>query len=125
MPNYITVADVDALLGSGWAGTGDAAQAVTMANAWLNSKITRQVPDPVPDEIKLAGAQVAKEAAAGKLFGATQREVTSSKVSAQSGTFTEKTYAAGSVALTAGENYAMVLIRPWAKRQGVSMLKRV
>lgn len=125
MTNFITAADVDALLGSGWAGTGDAAQAVTMANAWLNSKITRQVPDPVPDEIKLAGAQVAKEAAAGKLFGATQREVTSSKVSAQSGTFTEKTYAAGSVALTAGENYAMVLIRPWAKRQGVSMLKRV
>lgn len=125
MPNFITVADVDALLGSDWAGSGDAVQAVTMANAWLTAKIARQVPEPVPDEIKLAGAQVAKEAAAGKLFQASQREVTSTKVSAQSGTFTEKTYAEGSVAITAGENYALVLIKPWAKRRGVTMLKRV
>lgn len=124
MLNYITVADVAALLGSGWAGTGDEAQAVTMANAWLNAKITRQAPDPVPDEIKLAGAQVAKEAAAGKLFGATQREVTSSKVSAQSGTFTEKTYAEGSVALTAGENYALALIKPWTRSSGSIAMRR-
>src|SRR5690554_4350247 len=100
MTDFITVADVDALLGPGWAGSGDEALAVTMANAWLTAKITRPVPDPVPSEIKLAGAQVAKEAAAGKLYKATQKEVQSKTVSAQAGTSVSTTFVAGSTALT-------------------------
>lgn len=124
MPNFITVADVDALLGAGWAGSGDAVQAVTMVNAWLNSKIPRQVPDPVPDEIKLAGAQIAKEAAAGNLYKASKREVLSTKVSAQAGTSTEKTFAEGSVELTAGENYAAALIYKWTRRGSSLRLTR-
>ncbi|MDR6162324.1 hypothetical protein QE391_001952 [Pseudomonas fluorescens] len=59
MTDFITVADVDASLGPGWAGAGDPVLAVTMANAWLTAKIKRVVPDPVPTEIKTAGAQVA------------------------------------------------------------------
>ena len=90
MTDFITVADVDAQLGPDWAGTGDAILAVTMANAWLTAKILRVVPDPVPDAIKTAGAQVAKEAAAGNLYKATQKEVLSKTVSAQSGTSTSK-----------------------------------
>lgn len=125
MTDFITVADVDAQLGPDWAGTGDAILAVTMANAWLTAKILRVVPDPVPDAIKTAGAQVAKEAAAGNLYKATQKEVLSKTVSAQSGTSTSKTYAAGSTDLTAGENFALALLAPWIKRSGTMMLKRV
>ncbi|SED30492.1 hypothetical protein SAMN04490185_3219 [Pseudomonas frederiksbergensis] len=125
MTDFITVAYVDTLLGPGWAGTGDPVLAVSMANAWLTAKIKRVVPDPVPAEIKTAGAQIAKEAAAGNLYKATQKEVLSKTVSAQSGTSTSKTYAAGSKDLSAGENFAMALLVPWTKRSGVMMLKRI
>ena len=125
MTDFITVADVDAQLGPDWAGTGDPVLAVTMANAWLTAKIRRAVPDPVPAEIKTAGAQVAKEAAAGNLYKSTQKEVLSKTVSAQSGTSVSKTYASGSTDLSAGENFALGLLDPWIKRSGVMMLKRI
>jgi len=125
MTDFITVADVDAQLGPDWAGTGDAVLAVAMANAWLTAKINRPVADPTPDAIKLAGAQVAKEAAAGNLYKATQKEVLSKTVSAQSGTSVSKTYAEGSTDLSAGENFALALLAPWIKRSGTIMLKRV
>ncbi|VVN71658.1 hypothetical protein PS718_00468 [Pseudomonas fluorescens] len=124
MTDFITVADVDAQLGPGWAGTGDPVLAVTMANAWLTTKIKRAVPDPVPAEIKTAGAQVAKDAAAGKLYTFTQKEVQSKTVSAQSGTSVSKTYVAGSTDQSASVNFALALLDPWIKRSGVLMLKR-
>lgn len=125
MTDFITVADVDQKLGPDWAGTGDAVLAVAMANAWLTAKIKRAVPDPVPDAIVSAGAQVAKLAAAGQLYKDTQREVQSKTVSAQAGTSTSKTYVAGSVDRSAGENFALDLINPWIRRSGTVMLKRV
>jgi len=125
MTDFITVADVDAQLGPDWSGTGDAVLAVAMANAWLTAKINRPVADPTPDAIQLAGAQVAKEAAAGNLYKATQKEVLSKTVSAQSGTSVSKTYAEGSTDLSAGENFALALLAPWTKRSGTIMLKRV
>lgn len=124
MTDFITVADVDALLGPGWAGTGDAVLAVTMANAWLTAKITRPVPDPVPSEIKLAGAQVAKLAAAGGLFADQDREVISTSVTAGPVT-TAKTFAKGSKQVSAAESFALALLVPWTKRPGTIMLKRV
>ncbi|MBA6105672.1 MULTISPECIES: hypothetical protein [Pseudomonas putida group] len=125
MTDFITVADVDQALGQGWAGDGDAVLAVSMANAWLTAKIKRPVPDPVPNAIVTAGAQVAKLAAAGKLYKDTQREVQSKTVSAQAGTSTSKTYVAGSVDRSAGENFALDLIDPWIRRSGTVMLKRI
>jgi len=124
MTDFITVADVDQALGLGWAGDGDAVLAVSMANAWLSAKIKRLVPEPVPDAIVTAGAQVAKLAAAGQLYKDTQREVQSKSVSAQSGTSTSKTYVVGSVDRSAGENFALDLIAPWIRRSGTVMLKR-
>ncbi len=123
MPDFITVADVDALLGSDWSGSGDPAMSVMQANAWLTSKIKRDVPAPTPAEIKMAGAQVAKVASTGDLYKATDRETVSETVSATSGTSVSETYAQGSVALSAGENFALALISPWTKRSGVFMLK--
>ncbi|WP_288463159.1 hypothetical protein [uncultured Pseudomonas sp.] len=125
MTDFITVADVEGKLGAGWAGAGDAVLAVAMANAWLTAKIKRQVPSSVPDAIVSAGAQVAKLAAAGKLYKDTQREVQSKTVSAQAGTSTSKTYVAGSVDRSAGENFALDLIAPWTRRAGTVMLKRI
>jgi len=125
MTDFITTADVDQALGQGWAGNGDEVLAVAMANAWLTAKIKRPVPDPVPDAIVSAGAQVARLAAAGKLYKDTQREVQSKTVSAQAGTSTSKTYVAGSVDRSAGENFALDLIAPWIRRSGTVMLKRI
>jgi len=125
MTDFITVADVDQKLGQGWAGTGDVVLAVAMANAWLTAKIKRTVPDPVPDAIVSAGAQVAKLAAAGQLYKDTQREVQSKTVSAQAGTSTSKTYVAGSMDRSIGENFALDLIAPWTRRSGTVMLKRI
>ena len=125
MTDFITVADVDQKLGQGWAGTGDAVLAVAMANAWLTAKIKRTVPDPVPDAIVSAGAQVAKLAAAGQLYKDTQREAQSKTVSAQSGTSVSKIYVAGSTDRSTAENFALDLIAPWTRRQGTVMLKRV
>ena len=125
MTDFITVADVDAQLGPDWAGSGDPVLAVAMANAWLTAKIKRVVPDPVPTEIITAGAQVAKEAAAGKLYTSTQKEVQSKTVSAQSGTSVSKTYVAGSTDQSASVSFALALLEPWRKRTGVLMLKRV
>lgn len=125
--DYITVADVDAILGAGWVGEGDPARAVMMANAWLTQRIKRDVGDPIPEPVKQAGAEIAKDAAAGRLFGATGREVTSTDVSAAPGTYAKKTFASGSVAYTAGENFALALIDPWTRalRSGVFMLERI
>ena len=125
MTDFITVADVTAQLGPDWAGTGDPVLAVAMANAWLTVKINRPVADPVPEAIKLAGAQVAKVAAAGGLYASTQKEVQSKTVSAQPGTSVSKTYVSGSTDLSAGENFALALLDPWIKRSGVMMLKRI
>ena len=113
MTDFITVADVDALLGSGWAGAGDPVMSVMQANAWLTSKIKRPVPAEVPVEIKQAGAQVAKVASAGGLYKSTDRETASETVSATSGTSVSETYVQGSVALSSGENFALALIFPW------------
>lgn len=113
MTDFITIAEVDALLGSGWAGAGDPVLSVMQANAWLTSKIKRPVPAEVPAEIKQAGAQVAKVASTGGLYKATQKEVLSKTVSATSGTSVSKTYAEGSTDLSQGENLAIALIYPW------------
>lgn len=113
MTDFITAADVDTLLGSGWAGAGDPVLSVMQANAWLTSKIKRPVPAEVPAEIKQAGAQVAKVASTGGLYKATQKEVLSKTVSATSGTSVSKTYAEGSTDLSQGENLAIALIYPW------------
>lgn len=125
MTDFITVADVEQKLGQSWAGTGDAVLAVSMANAWLTARIKRAVPEVVPDAIVSAGAQVAKLAAEGKLYKDTGKEVLSKTVSAQAGTSTSKTYAEGSVELSAAENFALDLIVPWVRRSGTVMLRRI
>lgn len=122
--DYITTEDVDALLGLDWAGTFDPARAVLMANAWLSQRIRAEVEAPAPSAILQAGAEIAREAAAGKLYQAAGREVTSQTVSAGGGVSVAKSFTPGSAALTAGESLAVALIVPWTRRPSTIRLLR-
>lgn len=122
---YITVADVDAILGAGWAGSGDPVRAVMMANAWLGQHIKKAVSYPISEPIKQAGAEIAKDAAAGRLYGARETGVTSKSVKADD-VSSSKTYSETARTYTAGESLALALIDPWLRaRSGVFFLKKV
>lgn len=120
MTDYITAAEVATLLGAGWEGAGDADRAVLMANAWLSA---RPLPAfaSVPAEVVQAGAEIAREAAAGRLYAASVSGVISKTVAAK-GVSSSKTFATGSRAITAGEAFANALLTPWL---GVNQIKLV
>lgn len=122
--DYITTTDVDTLLGPDWAGAFEPARAVLMANAWLGQRIRAEVAAPMPSAILQAGAEIAREAAAGKLYQAAGREVASTTVSAGGGVSVAKDFTPGSAALTAGESLATALIAPWTRRTGSIRLLR-
>lgn len=123
--DYLTVSDVDALLGAGWDDSGNPARSVMLANAWLRQHLRGEVAtDPVPQAILQAGAEIAMEAGKGALYASEGREVISTTVSAQPGTSVSKTYAAGSAARSAGEVLALALIAPWRRRGGVFTLHK-
>lgn len=67
MTDFITVAQVDSLLGVDWATEDKKPRAVLMANAWLTQRVRPNL-HPVPEAIVQAGAEVAREAAQGKLM---------------------------------------------------------
>ena len=123
--DYITEADVDDLLGMGWDDSPQEGRSVMLANAWLRQHLRGEVAtDPVPQAIRQAGAEIAREAGKGRLYAASGREVTSQSVSAGDGVAVSKTFAAGSAARTAGEAVALALIAPWRRRGGVFTLHR-
>lgn len=74
MITFITVEDVDSLLGDSWTDDANKPKSVLMANVWLNGlslslpcdKVTHEV--IIPDDVKLAGAYAALAAANGGLF---------------------------------------------------------
>ncbi|AQS50548.1 hypothetical protein PAEH1_01470 [Paenalcaligenes hominis] len=124
MRTFVSVVDVDMLLGESWATTEAKDRAVLMANVWLGNKGLPEI-EPIPNAWKQAGAEIAKEAAAGKLYAATETGVLSKAVDAD-GVSVSKTYSATAQNLSAGEAFALALIKPWlTKRSGVMMLKRV
>lgn len=66
---YITVADVDLVLGSNWAPDADKAKAVLMANAWMNALNLQGIdPENIPENVVIAGSYIASVAAAGNLY---------------------------------------------------------
>src|SRR5690606_22499019 len=96
MTEYITIAQVDDLLGADWAAEDKKARAVLMANTWLTGK---RLPafDPVPEVVIQAGIEVAREAAAGKLYSAKGRDVLSETVQVDGAVSESITYAQGSI----------------------------
>lgn len=121
MTDFITVAQVDSLLGVDWATEDKKPRAVLMANAWLTQRVRPNL-HPVPEAIVQAGAEVAREAAQGKLYGAQAREVTTTSVKAGS-VATTKSFSEGSKAVTAGEAFALALIKPWASSNQIKMVR--
>ena len=121
--DYITAVDVSAILGPDWAGSGDPDRAVMMANAWLSQNIKKTVPAPTPDAIKQAGAEVAKDAAAGLIYRAHETGVTSKAVKADT-VSSSKTFSESHTTYTAGESFALALLGPWLGNSGMIKLVR-
>ncbi len=121
MTEYITIAQVDGLLGSDWAAEDKKARAVLMANTWLAERLTATFSD-VPDAVVQAGAEIAQLAASGGLYGAQEREVVSTSVTAGP-VQSSKTFREGSKALSAAESFALALIKPWSNKGQVKLVR--
>lgn len=118
---YITVADVDTLLGPDWAAADKKERAVLIANVWLTNKNLPEL-DPIPDEWTQAGAELAREAAAGKIYGQAETGLLSKSVTADT-VSSSKTFANNHKVVSAGESLAMALLAPWLGNS--SMIKLV
>jgi len=118
MATYITVADVDAILGSSWTTEDKKARAVLQANAYLASlNLVGIDMDAIPDDVKQAGAELAAVAAEGKLYQQhTEGSLEAKTVKAGSVT-TSKTFASidssKTTSLPDGVQFALSLLQPW------------
>ncbi|MCG6540176.1 hypothetical protein MCB86_08815 [Pseudomonas sp. KSR10] len=121
MTEYITIAQVDSLLGSDWTTEDKKARAVLMANVWLTERLSVTF-STVPADVVQAGAEIAQLAASGGLYGAQDREVTSTSVTAGP-VQSSKTFREGSKALSAAEAFALALIRPWANSGQIRLVR--
>ncbi|MEI2416211.1 hypothetical protein V8Z80_08505 [Orrella sp. JC864] len=125
MTEYVTVAQVDELLGDGWAAADKKAEAIFIANVWMSDQDLPAL-DPMPEQWPRAAAYIAREAAAGRIYGQTEHGLMSKSASAGE-VSTSKTFAHGHRVVSAGENLALALLKPWrgGLGAGVVMLKRV
>lgn len=124
MIEYVTEADVDAALGAGWEGSGDKALAVLQANSYLNT-LTFKAWEIQPDAVTRAGAELAKEAAAGRLYADTQGDIKRKMVDAD-GVKSEKEFREGSVARSGALQFVDALLAPWiVKRSATTILTRL
>ena len=118
MATYITVADVDAILGASWAPDDKKARAVLQANAYMTSlNLVGIDMDAIPEEVKQAGAELAVVASEGKLYQQhTEGSLEAKTVKAGSVT-TSKTFASidtsKSTALPDGVQFALGLLAQW------------
>lgn len=116
MNTYITKANVDELLGAGWEGTGDAELAVLQANAWLTAKGVA-LNDPVDDDVKLAGAYLAQEAASGRLYADSKGQIKRKRVKADS-VESETEYMDGYTSRSGQMTFIMSLLGPFLPSTG-------
>ncbi|MDD2114171.1 hypothetical protein NP554_20535 [Pseudomonas asiatica] len=122
MITYITVEQVDALLGPTWAPDDQKARAVLMANTWLTNLDLPEF-DPVPDDVIQAGAEIAREAAAGNIYGSKETGVLSKSVNAD-GVSSSKTYSESSRTISAGESFALALLAHYLNSSGQTKIVR-
>lgn len=122
MTIYITVEQVDALLGPTWAPDDQKARAVLMANTWLTNLGLPEF-DPVPDDVIQAGAEIAREAAAGNIYGSKETGVLSKSVDAD-GVSSSKTYSESSRSISAGESFALALLAHYLNSSGQTKIVR-
>lgn len=122
MTTYITVEQADALLGPTWAPDDQKARAVLMANTWLTNLGLPEF-DPVPDDVIQAGAEIAREAAAGNIYGSKETGVLSKSVNAD-GVSSSKTYSESSRSISAGESFALALLAHYLNSSGQTKIVR-
>lgn len=122
MTIYITVEQVDALLGPAWAPAEQKARAVLMANTWLTNLGLPEF-NPVPDDVIQAGAEIAREAVTGNIYGSKETGVLSKSVNAD-GVSSSKTYAESSRTISAGESFAMALLAHYLTGSGQTKIVR-
>ncbi|MBH3360449.1 hypothetical protein [Pseudomonas guariconensis] len=122
MTIYIAVEQVDALLGPTWAPDDQKARAVLMANTWLTNLGLPEF-DPVPDDVIQAGAEIAREAAAGNIYGSKETGVLSKSVDAD-GVSSSKTYSESSRSISAGESFALALLAHYLNSSGQTKIVR-
>lgn len=121
MTDYITAAQVDALLGDAWTTADKKERAVLMANVWLTERLPVTF-STVPAEVVQAGAEIAQLAASGGLYAAQEREVTSTSVTAGP-VQSSKTFKEGGKAVSAAESFALALLRPWLGTNQIRMVR--
>lgn len=115
MTIYVTVGDVDTLLGSDWAEEAAKPLAVLQANDWLTAK---GIPSDNDDErIVRAGAYLAKMAAGGTLYADSDGAVKSETIKADTVSVSTE-YQDGSRALLGDQKYIDDLLRPWLRPYG-------
>ena len=118
MATYITVADVDAIRDSDWTTEDKKARSVMQANAYLTSlNLVGVDMDATPEEVKQAGAELAKVASEGKLYQQkTEGSLEAKTVKAGSVT-TSKTFASLDsskiIAQPGDVQFALALLSPW------------
>lgn len=129
MATYITVADVDAILEPDWAATGLKEEAVFEANAYLTALNLAGIEmSNIPDDVKKAGARLAKCASQGQLYvQQTEGSLESKTVKADS-VSTSKTFGsidkAGSLAQPAAVQLALAILAPWRSNPFAFAVKR-
>lgn len=118
MATYITVADVDTLLGATWTSEDKKSLAVMQANAYLTALNLSGIDmAAMPDEVMQAGAQLAKVAADGKLYQQQTEGSLEAKTVKAGSVSTSRTYASldrtSSSAQAEGIQFALALLAPW------------
>ena len=122
--NYITIEDVDKLLGADWTAQDKKAMSVVQANAWLNARKICLHNDIVPDAILLAGANLAKLSSENKLYQTLDGVVKREKVKADT-VEVETEYKDGSESIVSGDiQFINDLIAPYLCR-GFSLTARI
>lgn len=129
MATYITVADVDAILGSDWAAPELKEEAVFEANAYLTAlNLVGIDMDDIPDDVKQAGARLAKCASQGQLYQQQTEGSLEAKTVKAGSVSTSKTFGSidktSTVAQPACVQLALALLTPWRSNPFAFAVKR-
>lgn len=121
MIKYITTADVDAALGTGWNGTANADECVLKANAWLQTRgVILNDDGTTPADVITAGAYLALLAATGALYADSTGNIKSRRVKADT-VESETVYQDGASANSGQIELINALIAPYSRSAGGSV----
>lgn len=125
MMDYINVQGATAYFGNtDWAVIETPERCVRLANLWLSNKGLPDL-DPIPEEWKEAGYEIAYEIGKGSIYADKQTGVLSESMSSDTVSYSQ-TLASNAVTISKGELIANDLLKPWLKSFGlVSILNKV